>query len=72
MPGQVALAWVLTKGTDVIPIPGTKRERYLVQNLAALDLELTDAERAELDTLRPAGNRTANEGETNRRTAATH
>jgi aryl-alcohol dehydrogenase-like predicted oxidoreductase len=67
-----ALAWVLAKGTDVIPIPGTKRERYLVQNLAALDLELTDAERAELDTLRPAGNRTANEDETNRRTAAAH
>jgi aryl-alcohol dehydrogenase-like predicted oxidoreductase len=73
-PGQVALAWVLAKGpatgTDVVPIPGTKRERYLVENLGALALELTPAELAELDALRPAGNRVANEGETNRVTAA--
>jgi len=70
--GQVALAWVLAKagtGLDVVPIPGTKRERYLVENLAALELPLTDAEIAELDALRPAGNRTASEGETNRLTA---
>ena len=70
--GQVALAWALAKagtGLDVVPIPGTKRERYLVENLAALELPLTDAEIAELDALRPAGNRTASEGETNRLTA---
>ncbi|GAA5156006.1 aldo/keto reductase [Pseudonocardia eucalypti] len=73
-PGQVALAWVLTKRRDlpagVVPIPGTKRERYLVENLRALSVELTDAELAELDALRPAGARTVNEGETNRHTAA--
>jgi aryl-alcohol dehydrogenase-like predicted oxidoreductase len=70
--GQVALAWVLAKagtGVEVVPIPGTKRERYLVENLAALELPLTDAEIAELDALRPAGDRTASEGETNRLTA---
>jgi aryl-alcohol dehydrogenase-like predicted oxidoreductase len=70
--GQIALAWVLAKaviGLDVVPIPGTKRERYLVENLAALELPLTDAEIAELDALRPAGNRTASEGEANRLTA---
>jgi aryl-alcohol dehydrogenase-like predicted oxidoreductase len=68
--GQVALAWVLAKGPDVVPIPGTKRERYLTENLAALSVELTPAEIAELDSLRPAGDRVANDGETNRRTAA--
>jgi aryl-alcohol dehydrogenase-like predicted oxidoreductase len=70
--GQIALAWVLAKaviGLDVVPIPGTKRERYLVENLAALELPLTDAEIAELGALRPAGNRTASEGEANRLTA---
>jgi aryl-alcohol dehydrogenase-like predicted oxidoreductase len=73
-PGQVALAWVLAKGpatgTDVVPIPGTKRDRYLVENLAALALELTPIEIAELDALRPAGDRVANKGETNRTTAS--
>jgi aryl-alcohol dehydrogenase-like predicted oxidoreductase len=69
-PGQVALAWLMAKGADVVPIPGTKRQRYLAENLEALAIELTPAEIAELDTLRPAGDRTANEGETNRITAA--
>lgn len=54
----------------MVPIPGTKRERYLVENLGALTLELTPAELAELDALRPAGNRVASEGETNRVTAS--
>jgi aryl-alcohol dehydrogenase-like predicted oxidoreductase len=73
-PGQVALAWVLAKngssGTQVVPIPGTKRRRYLLENLGALAVELTPAEIAELDALRPAGTRFANEGETNRVTPA--
>jgi aryl-alcohol dehydrogenase-like predicted oxidoreductase len=72
--GQVALAWVLAKGpatgADVVPIPGTKRERYLTENLGALDIRLTTEELAELDALRPAGDRVAHDGETNRRTAA--
>jgi aryl-alcohol dehydrogenase-like predicted oxidoreductase len=43
-PAQVALAWVHAKGQDVVPIPGTKRRRYLEQNVAALDLALTAEE----------------------------
>ena len=48
---QIALAWVLAKGEDVIPIPGTKREKYLIENLDALKIELTSDEIAELDKL---------------------
>jgi aryl-alcohol dehydrogenase-like predicted oxidoreductase len=40
-PGQLALAWVLAQGDDVVPIPGTKRRTYLEENLAAVDVELT-------------------------------
>jgi len=47
-PGQVALAWVLAQGTDIVPIPGTKRRSYLEQNCAAADIVLT---RQEIDTL---------------------
>ncbi|GJF07599.1 aldo/keto reductase [Pseudonocardia sp. D17] len=56
-PGQVALAWLLAKGDDVVPIPGTKRIEYLEENAAALDVTLTDADVARLDALRPAGER---------------
>jgi aryl-alcohol dehydrogenase-like predicted oxidoreductase len=48
-PAQVALAWVHAKGEDVVPIPGTKRTRYLEENVAALDVELTAADAAALD-----------------------
>jgi aryl-alcohol dehydrogenase-like predicted oxidoreductase len=48
-PVQVALAWVLTRGDDVVPIPGTKRREYLEINAAAADLELTEDELARLD-----------------------
>ena len=51
---QVALAWVLARGEDVIPIPGTKRRKYLDENIAALDLELSATELAELDKVFPA------------------
>jgi len=50
-PSQVALAWVLAKGGDIIPIPGTKREKYLVENLDALKTELSHDEIRELDKL---------------------
>ena len=40
-PGQLALAWVLAKGEDVVPIPGTKRVKYLEENASAVDVELT-------------------------------
>ena len=51
LPGQVALAWVQQQGDDVVPIPGTKRVSYLEQNVAALDVQLTDVELARLDGL---------------------
>lgn len=50
---QLALAWVLAQGDDIIPIPGTKRRTYLDQNIAALDVELSAAERVELDQAFP-------------------
>jgi aryl-alcohol dehydrogenase-like predicted oxidoreductase len=48
-PAQVALAWVLAKGEDLVPIPGTKKPERVEENAAAADLELTDAQIAELD-----------------------
>lgn len=48
-PAQLALAWVLANGDDIVPIPGTKRRRYLEENVAAAALVLTDAERQTLD-----------------------
>jgi aryl-alcohol dehydrogenase-like predicted oxidoreductase len=50
-PAQVALAWVLSRGDDVAPIPGTRRVRYLEQNVAALDLALTAEDLTELDAV---------------------
>ena len=53
-PGQLALAWVLQQGPDIVPIPGTKRRRYLEENAAADDVVLSAAELHELDrALRP-------------------
>jgi aryl-alcohol dehydrogenase-like predicted oxidoreductase len=49
--GQVALAWVLSRGDDVVAIPGTKRVERLEENLGALELELTDEDLSELDGL---------------------
>jgi aryl-alcohol dehydrogenase-like predicted oxidoreductase len=48
-PAQVALAWLLHKGPDVVPIPGTKRRKYLEENLGAADVQLTRDEMATLD-----------------------
>ena len=48
-PGQIALAWLLHKGPDVVPIPGTKRRRYLEENVAAADVPLSAEEMASLD-----------------------
>jgi aryl-alcohol dehydrogenase-like predicted oxidoreductase len=53
-PGQLALAWVHAQG-DVVPIPGTKRRRYLEENVAALDVELTDEELRRLGESFPPG-----------------
>ena len=52
-PAQLALAWVLHRGDDVVPIPGTKRRSYLEQNVAALEVELTDDDLARLDSQLP-------------------
>jgi aryl-alcohol dehydrogenase-like predicted oxidoreductase len=54
-PAQFALAWVLARGDDVVPIPGTKRRTYLEQNAAAVDVELTEDELRELDDTFPPG-----------------
>jgi aryl-alcohol dehydrogenase-like predicted oxidoreductase len=55
-PGQVALAWVLQQGEDFVPIPGTKRRRYLEENVASADLRLGAAELARLEAaLHPGG-----------------
>lgn len=48
---QIALSWVLAKGKDIIPIPGTKREKYLIENVEAIKIELTQEEISELDKL---------------------
>jgi aryl-alcohol dehydrogenase-like predicted oxidoreductase len=54
-PGQIALAWVLAQGDDVVPIPGTKHEHYLRENIAAADIVLTDEDLARLDEAAPKG-----------------
>jgi aryl-alcohol dehydrogenase-like predicted oxidoreductase len=52
-PGQLALAWVLAKGEDLVPIPGTKRRKYLEENAAAAEIKLTPGEIAELEAAVP-------------------
>jgi len=52
-PGQLALAWVMAKGDDIVPIPGTKRRKYLEENAAAVDIQLSAAEVAELEAAVP-------------------
>jgi aryl-alcohol dehydrogenase-like predicted oxidoreductase len=53
--GQLALAWVLSRGEDVVPIPGTKRRSYLEENVAAAAIELTEDEQARIEQAAPAG-----------------
>ncbi|MER7001845.1 aldo/keto reductase [Dactylosporangium sp. NPDC000555] len=69
-PAQLALAWVLAQGDDVVPIPGTKRRGYLEQNVAALDVELTAEDLATIEKLSigrdVAGDRYAEMGSLNR------
>jgi aryl-alcohol dehydrogenase-like predicted oxidoreductase len=54
-PGQVALAWLLHKGEDIVPIPGTKRRTYLEENVGASALSLSEEEMASLDDALPPG-----------------
>jgi aryl-alcohol dehydrogenase-like predicted oxidoreductase len=54
-PAQLALAWVMAQGIDIVPIPGTKRRKYLDQNLDALDVKLTPEELKQVDAIAPPG-----------------
>ena len=54
-PSQLALAWVLGQGDDIVPIPGTKRRKYLEENVAAVDVRLSKDQHAELDAIFPIG-----------------
>jgi aryl-alcohol dehydrogenase-like predicted oxidoreductase len=58
-PAQLALAWVLAQGDDLVPIPGTKRRKYLEENAAAVEVELSDEDLAQIDAELPpaAGDR---------------
>ena len=59
-PGQVALAWLLSRGDDVVPIPGTKKRRWLAENIGATEVVLTEADLTDLDRIRPVGQRMPN------------
>jgi aryl-alcohol dehydrogenase-like predicted oxidoreductase len=54
-PAQIALAWLLAQGNDVVPIPGTKRVKYLEENIAASNVQLSEDELAALDDVFPPG-----------------
>lgn len=54
-PAQLALAWVLAQGEDIVPIPGTKRRKYLEENIAALDVEITPEDLKRIDEVAPKG-----------------
>ena len=60
--GQVALAWLVQQGDDVVPIPGTKRRTYLAENVGALERHPHRGGPAELDTIQPAGDRSPDMG----------
>lgn len=52
-PSQLALAWVLAQGEDIVPIPGTKRRQYLQENAAAVDIVLTPEDSSKLTKYHP-------------------
>jgi aryl-alcohol dehydrogenase-like predicted oxidoreductase len=54
-PSQLALAWVLARGEDIVPIPGTKRVKYLEENVGALDVKLTAEDVAQIEKILPKG-----------------
>jgi len=54
-PAQLALAWVLAQGNDIVPIPGTKRRKYLQENIGALEVDLTSEDLARIDEVAPKG-----------------
>ncbi len=54
-PAQLALAWVLAQGSDIVPIPGTKRRKYLEENVGAIKVEITPEELKRIDEVAPRG-----------------
>jgi aryl-alcohol dehydrogenase-like predicted oxidoreductase len=54
-PGQLALAWLLAQGEDIVPIPGTKRRKYLEENAGAADVKLTEEDLARIEEAMPRG-----------------
>jgi aryl-alcohol dehydrogenase-like predicted oxidoreductase len=54
-PAQLALAWLLRQGDDIVPIPGTKQRRYLDENTASLEIELTSSDLEEIEEVAPKG-----------------
>src|SRR5438552_11165471 len=54
-PAQLALAWVLAQGDDIVPIPGTRQRKYLQENIGALDVNLTSQDLARIDEVAPKG-----------------
>ncbi len=54
-PAQLALAWVLVRGKDIVPIPGTKRTAYLEENVGALKVKLSEEDLKHLDEIAPQG-----------------
>jgi aryl-alcohol dehydrogenase-like predicted oxidoreductase len=54
-PAQLALAWVLAQGDDIVPIPGTKRRKYLDENLDAIDVELSPLDLQQINAIAPKG-----------------
>ena len=54
-PGQLALAWIFHQGEDIVPIPGTKRRKYLEENAAATEIELSEDDLRRLDEAAPPG-----------------
>ena len=54
-PSQLALAWLLAQGEDILPIPGTKRRKYLEENAAAVDIQLTAEDLRRIEEAAPAG-----------------
>jgi aryl-alcohol dehydrogenase-like predicted oxidoreductase len=54
-PSQLALAWLLHQGDDIVPIPGTKRVKYLEENVESIEVTLTPADLRRIDAIAPKG-----------------
>ena len=54
-PSQLALAWLLAQGEDIVPIPGTKRQKYLEENIAAVEITLTQSDLERMNRIAPKG-----------------